>query len=78
MSHGFQRVQGALQRWSAKRRSQDRRAVQIDANDWEVGGSLIPDEGELAHGRETFNMMLFILRATDSMSVQWAACVFQD
>jgi len=46
------------------------------ADDWRLGGSLIPDETEPGHRREAFNIMLSMPRGTDPASVQWAARQF--
>lgn len=46
------------------------------ADDWRLGGSLIPDETEPAYRREAFNIMLSMPRGTDPMSVLWAAREF--
>jgi hypothetical protein len=46
------------------------------AGDWRLGGSLIPDETEIGHRREAFNIMLSMPRGTDPTSVQWAAREF--
>lgn len=46
------------------------------ADEWRLGGSLIPDETEPGHRREAFNVMLSMPRNTDPMSVQWAAREF--
>ncbi|MFN3631144.1 MAG: relaxase/mobilization nuclease domain-containing protein, partial [Casimicrobiaceae bacterium] len=46
------------------------------ADDWRLGGSLIPNESEVGHRREAFNIMLSMPRGTDPMSVQWAAREF--
>ncbi|UUX96601.1 relaxase/mobilization nuclease domain-containing protein [Aquabacterium sp. J223] len=46
------------------------------ADEWRLGGSLIPDEGEPGRRREAFNIMLSMPRGTDSASVHWAAREF--
>jgi hypothetical protein len=46
------------------------------AEDWRLGGSLIPEETEPGHRREAFNIMLSMPRGTDPLSVQWAAREF--
>lgn len=46
------------------------------ADEWRLGGSLIPDETEPGHRREAFNIMLSMPRGTDPMSVKWAAREF--
>ena len=46
------------------------------ADEWRLGGSLIPDEAEPGHWREAFNIMLSMPRGTDPASVQWAAREF--
>ncbi len=46
------------------------------AEDWRLGGSLIPDQSEPSHRREAFNIMLSMPRGTDPLSVQWAARQF--
>ena len=38
------------------------------ADDWRLGGSLIPDESEPGHRREAFNIMLSMPRGTDPAS----------
>jgi hypothetical protein len=46
------------------------------ADEWRLGGSLIPDEPEPGHRREAFNLMLSMPRGTDPGSVHWAAREF--
>lgn len=46
------------------------------ADEWRLGGSLIPDEAEPGHRREAFNIMLSMPRGTDPTSVHWAAREF--
>ncbi|CAG1012116.1 hypothetical protein BURK2_04442 [Burkholderiales bacterium] len=46
------------------------------ADDWRLGGSLIPDETEPGRRREALNIMLSMPRGTDPISVQWAAREF--
>ena len=46
------------------------------AEEWRLGGSLIPDEAEPGHRREAFNIMLSMPRGTDPASVHWAAREF--
>ncbi|WP_310740876.1 relaxase/mobilization nuclease domain-containing protein [Aquincola sp. J276] len=46
------------------------------ADDWRLGGSLIPEEPEAGHRREAFNIMLSMPRGTDPMSVKWAVREF--
>jgi hypothetical protein len=46
------------------------------AEDWRLGGSLIPDDTVPGHRREAFNIMLSMPRGTDPASVQWAAREF--
>lgn len=46
------------------------------ADDWRLGGSLIPDETAPGHRRQAFNIMLSMPRGTDPMSVKWAAREF--
>ncbi len=46
------------------------------ADEWRLGGLLIPDEAEPGHWREAFNIMLSMPRGTDPASVQWAAREF--
>jgi hypothetical protein len=46
------------------------------ADEWRLGGSLIPDEAEPGHRREAFNIMLSMPRGTDPLSVQRAAREF--
>jgi hypothetical protein len=46
------------------------------ADDWRLGGSLIPNETEVGHRREAFNIMLSMARGTDPVSVKWAAREF--
>ena len=45
-------------------------------DEWRFGGSLIPDDAELGHRREAFNIMLSMPRGTDPWSVRWAAREF--
>lgn len=45
-------------------------------DEWRFGGSLIPDEAELGHRREAFNIMLSMPRGTDPLCVQRAAREF--
>lgn len=53
-----------------------RDSVHALTEDWRLGGSLIPDEPDVGHRREAFNIMLSMPRGTDPMSVQWAAREF--
>lgn len=46
------------------------------ADEWRLGGSLIPDEAEPGHRREAFNIMLSMPRGTDPLTVQRAAREF--
>jgi hypothetical protein len=46
------------------------------ADDWQLGGSLIPETAEPGHRREAFNIMLSMPRGTDPLSVHWAAREF--
>lgn len=46
------------------------------ADEWRLGGSLIPDDAEPGHRREAFNIMLSMPRGTDPLSVQRAAREF--
>jgi hypothetical protein len=46
------------------------------ADEWRLGGSLIPDNAEPGQRREAFNIMLSMPRGTDPSSVQWAAREF--
>jgi hypothetical protein len=46
------------------------------ADDWRLGGSLIPDETEPGHRREAFNIMLSMPRGTEPLAVQRAAREF--
>lgn len=46
------------------------------ADEWRLGGSLIPDDAELGHRREAFNIMLSMPRGTDPLTVQRAAREF--
>lgn len=46
------------------------------ADEWRLGGSLIPGEAEPGHRREAFNIMLSMPRGTDPTSVLWAAREF--
>lgn len=46
------------------------------ADEWRLGGSLIPNEAEPGHRREAFNIMLSMPRGTDPTSVHWAAREF--
>ncbi len=46
------------------------------ADEWRLGGSLIPDEAEPGHRREAYNIMLSMPRGTDPLTVQRAAREF--
>ena len=46
------------------------------AEEWRFSGSYIPDEAELGHRREAFNIMLSMPRGTDPLTVQRAAREF--
>lgn len=46
------------------------------ADEWRLGGSLIPDDAEPGHRREAYNIMLSMPRGTDPQTVQWAAREF--
>jgi hypothetical protein len=46
------------------------------AEEWRLGGSLIPDDAEAGHRREAFNIMLSMPRGTDPLTVQRAAREF--
>jgi hypothetical protein len=46
------------------------------AEEWRLGGSLIPDDAEPGHWREAFNIMLSMPRGTDPLTVQRAAREF--
>ncbi len=46
------------------------------AEEWRLGGTLIPDESKSAYGREAFNLMLSMPRGTDPLSVLRAAREF--
>lgn len=46
------------------------------AEEWRLGGSLIPDDAEPGHRREAFNIMLSMPRGTDPLAVQRAAREF--
>jgi hypothetical protein len=46
------------------------------ADEWRLGGSLIPDDAEPGHRREAFNIMLSMPRGTDPLTVQRAAREF--
>lgn len=46
------------------------------ADEWRLGGSLIPDDAEPGHRREAFNIMLSMPHGTDPLSVQRAAREF--
>lgn len=46
------------------------------ADEWRLGGSLIPDDAEPGHRREAFNIMLSMPRGTDPLSVKRAAREF--
>lgn len=50
--------------------------LQDMAEDWRLGGSLIPVETEPGHRREALNIMLSMPRGTDPSSVHWAAREF--
>lgn len=52
------------------------RAVRDLADDWRLGGSLIPEEADGAARREAFNIMLSMPRGTDPLAVQRAAREF--
>ena len=43
------------------------------ADEWRLGGSLIPDDAEPGHRREAYNIMLSMPRGTDPLTVQRAA-----
>jgi hypothetical protein len=46
------------------------------ADDWRLGGTLIPDDAEPVHRRQAFNIMLSMPRGTDPLAVQRAAREF--
>jgi hypothetical protein len=46
------------------------------ADEWRLGGSLIPDDAESGHRREAFNIMLSMPHGTDPLTVQRAAREF--
>lgn len=46
------------------------------ADEWRLGGSLIPDDPEPGHRREAYNIMLSMPRGTDPLTVQRAAREF--
>lgn len=46
------------------------------ADEWRLGGSLIPDDAEPGHRREAYNIMLSMPRGTDALTVQRAAREF--
>lgn len=46
------------------------------ADEWRLGGSLIPDDAEPGHRREAYNIMLSMPRGTDPLTVQRAAREF--
>ena len=46
------------------------------ADEWRLGGSLIPEDADLANRREAFNIMLSMPRGTDPLGVQRAAREF--
>ena len=46
------------------------------AEEWRLGGSLIPQDAEPGHRREALNIMLSMPRGTDPASVLWAARAF--
>lgn len=46
------------------------------AEEWRLGGSMIPEHSEPGHRREAFNIMLSMPRGTDPLSVQRAAREF--
>ncbi|TKB87977.1 MAG: conjugal transfer protein TraS, partial [Nitrospira sp.] len=46
------------------------------ADEWRLGGSLIPDDAEPSHRREAHNIMLSMPRGTDALTVQRAAREF--
>ena len=46
------------------------------ADEWRLGGSLIPDDAEPGHRREAYNIMLSMPRGTDPLAVQRAAREF--
>lgn len=46
------------------------------AEEWRLGGSLIPDDAEPGHRREAYNIMLSMPRGTDPLTVQRAAREF--
>ncbi len=46
------------------------------ADEWRLGGPLIPNDAEPGHRREAFNIMLSMPRGTDPSSVLWAAREF--
>jgi hypothetical protein len=46
------------------------------ADEWRLGGSLIPDDAEPGHRRKAFNIMLSMPRGTDPLTVQRAAREF--
>ena len=46
------------------------------ADEWRLGGSLIPDGAEPGHRREAYNIMLSMPRGTDALTVQRAAREF--
>jgi Relaxase/Mobilisation nuclease domain len=46
------------------------------ADDWRLGGTLIPDDSEPGHRREAFNIMLSMPRGTEPLTVQRAAREF--
>jgi hypothetical protein len=46
------------------------------ADEWRLGGSLIPNDAEPGHRREAYNIMLSMPRGTDPLTVQRAAREF--
>lgn len=46
------------------------------ADEWRLGGSLIPDDAEPGHRREAYNIMMSMPRGTDPLTVQRAAREF--
>jgi len=48
------------------------------ADEWRLGGSLIPDDAEPGHRREAFNIMLSMPRGTDPLTVHRAAREFSQ
>lgn len=55
---------------------QGRGAVRDLAEDWRLGGSLIPEDADVGSRREALNIMLSMPRGTDPLAVQRAARAF--